>query len=383
MGTPTLAYEPPHRFGVGPSLAVGAEEELLLVDPGTLALSHGWPDGLRAAPFSVGHACPEVCDAMVELVTPVCARAADVGDVLCLLRDEAYRRGAMLLGAGVHPDGGFGDVRPGDGERHRSMMAQLKGLVGRTPYCGLHVHVGLPDPETAIRACNGMRKWIPLLQALGANSPFWHGRDSGLASARIALLRSLPRTGAPRPFRDFDDFEQCVDALLSAGALDDYTAVWWDVRPHPRLGTLEVRAADTQTSVRDAVALTALTHCLVVHEAEHSRCAGPPSEAVEESSFRAFRDGLGATLWFEDAMRPIPELARLALRRADAAARALGCRDELTEVTRLVREGNGAERQRRMHARGGMPALLRGLARDTHPGGATVIPLPARALQQA
>jgi carboxylate-amine ligase len=383
VSTSTLGLQPSHRFGIGPSFAVGVEEELLLVDRRTLALAHGWPDGLCSAPFAVGRACPEVCDAIVELVTPVCPRAADAGDVLRLLRDEAFRRGAVLLGAGVHPDGRFGDVHPGDGARHRSMVEELSGLIRRTPYCGLSVHVGVPDPDTAIRACNGMRKWIPLLQALGANSPFWHGQDSGLASARIALMRSLPRTGLPRAFRDFADYEECLDRLLTAGALDDYTAVWWDLRPHPRLGTLEIRALDSQTSLRDAVALIALVHCLVVHEAGRPVGEELSAEAMDECSFRALRDGLDATLWFEGAMRTVGELAALALRRVDGTARALGCRDEVAEIGRLVREGNGADHQRGAHDRGGMAGLLRSLARGTHRDVDVVIPLPTTAMQGA
>jgi carboxylate-amine ligase len=383
MATETLQPERVHRFGVGPSFAVGVEEELLLVDSAALGLGHGWPQALDSSPFSVGHASPEICDAMVELVTPVCAGAAEAGDVLALLREEAFRRGALLLGAGVHPDGRFGDVRPGDGARHRATMAELRGLIGRTPYCGMHVHVGLPDPETAIRACNGMRKWTPLLQALAANSPFWHGQDSGMASTRIALMRSLPRTGIPRSFRDFADYEECRDGVLAAAARDDYTAIWWDLRPHPRLGTLEVRACDAQTSVRDVVALTALVHCLVVHEAGRPGSEEPPAEVIDESSFRAFRDGLAATLWFEGAMRTVPELAVLAMRRVDGTARALGCRDELAEVARIVREGNGAQRQRRAHADGGMPALLQALVGATRRDGALVIPFPTPAVQEA
>src|SRR5207253_2123831 len=118
---------------------------------------------------------------------------------------------------GVHPTGAFGDVRPGPGDRYAETFADLRGLLGRTPYCGMHVHVGMPDAEMAIRACNGMRKWVPLLIALSANSPFWHGLDSGLASARVALARSVPRVGVPRAFRDYEDFAGVLESLFAAG----------------------------------------------------------------------------------------------------------------------------------------------------------------------
>jgi glutamate---cysteine ligase / carboxylate-amine ligase len=354
-----------HRFGIGPSFAIGVEEELLLVDPATHALAPGWPGSLEGARSAVGWTLPEMCDAMVELVTPVCARPGDATDVLALLRSDIASCGAPLLGSGLHPDGAFGDVRPSAAERYQSLASQLRGLMRRTPFCGLHVHVGMPDAETAIRACNGMRKWIPLLQALGANSPFWHGQDSGLASARTAVIRSLPRTAVPRAFSDYADFRDCMATLLAAADLDDYTAVWWDLRPHPRLGTLEIRALDAQSSLRDTTALIALVHCLAVHEAGHPDGEHVSAEAVDESSFRAFRDGLDATLWFEGAMHPTRHLAALALRRVEGAARALGCAEELGEVVRLVREGNGAVRQRAAHRHGGMSALLTALVNET------------------
>jgi glutamate---cysteine ligase / carboxylate-amine ligase len=371
-----IALPCPHRFGVGPAFAVGVEEELLLADPVTLDLARGWSEALATSQFAVGRVTPELWKCAIELATPVCGGPAEAGDVLRLLRAEIGRAGATLLSTGVHPAAPFGDAEPSAGERQRAMAAQLQGLTARTPYCGMHVHVGMPDPETAIRACNGMRKWVPLLHALGANSPFWHGRDSGLASARLALIRSLPRATVPRAFRDFGDFEQCVDAVLAAGELEDYTAIWWDLRPHPRLGTLEIRAFDAQTSPDDMVALIALALCLAVHEAGHPSADHPPPEALDESSFRALRDGLDATLWFEHALVTVPELAALAVDRVDATARALGCRDELRTVLRLVRDGNGAQCQRQAHRQAGMHAVLRSLVVAGEQDGGVVVQLP-------
>ena len=119
----------------------------------------------------------------------------------------------------------------------------------RTPDCALHVHVGMPDPETAIRVCNGLREYLPLLEALAANSPFWHGRDSGFASARRILRRGFPRVDIPSAFRDFAEYEEVVQAAMAAAEIDDYTFLWWEVRPHPRFGTVEVRAMDSQSSL--------------------------------------------------------------------------------------------------------------------------------------
>ena len=137
-----------------------------------------------------------------------------------------------------------------------------------TPVGGLHIHVGMPDAETAIRAFNGLRRHLPLLQALAANSPFRHGRDTGLASAREVTLRGWPRSGAPRAMRDFEDFCATAGLLARAADVPDYTWFWWKLRPHPRLGTVEIRALDAQASLEDTAALVALTHCLARHAAE-------------------------------------------------------------------------------------------------------------------
>jgi carboxylate-amine ligase len=209
------------------------------------------------------------------------------------------------------------------GERYAKIAAQLRGLLRRTPTCALHVHVSMPDAETAIRTCNGLREHLPLLQALAANSPFWHGRDSGLATARAQLFRGYPRSEIPRVFASFADYAETVDAVVAAGDLDDYTFVWWDVRPHPALGTVEVRAMDAQGPLWSVAGLAALVHALARHA------------------------------------------ARATIRLARPHARELGSQDALEELGRLLREGNGADRQRAAHARGGMPAVLALLVGET------------------
>src|SRR5829696_10129080 len=344
-----------HRFGIGRPFSLGVEEELLVVDPVDLGLGSA-ERVFAAAPRSpVGEVHPEQSTTMLELVTPVCECAAHVHAVLKLLRRDLIRGGTAMLGAGLHPDGAFGDYRPSRAARHAANDDALRGLLRRTPHCGVHVHVGMPDAETAVRACNGMRKWVPLLQGLAANSPFWHGHDSGLASARQAVTRSLPRTGVPRAFRDYEDYAATVGALLESGELPDYGTVWWELRLHPRLGTLEVRAPDAQSSLRDLTGIVALIHCLVVLEATRAAAtAGPGPEALDECCFRAMRDGLGARLFFEGRQRPLPELVFAALAAVAPVAEWLGCVAELDEVRRVLREGNGAARQRAAYAAGGL-----------------------------
>ena len=174
--------------------------------------------------------------------------------------------GAGVLGAGTHPSATEDDAEITDKERYERIRDLLGDAVA-TPVGGLHIHVGMPDAETAIRAFNGLRRHLPLLQALAANSPFRHGRDTGLASAREVTMRGWPRSGVPRAMRDFEDFCEMARVLTHAADVPDYTWFWWKLRPHPRLGTVEIRALDAQASLDDTAALVAFTHCLARHAA--------------------------------------------------------------------------------------------------------------------
>jgi glutamate---cysteine ligase / carboxylate-amine ligase len=228
------------------------------------------------------------------------------------------------------------------------------------------VHVGMPDPEAAIRAFNGLRRHVPLLQALAANSPFRHGRDTGLASAREVTMRGWPRTGVPRAMRDFEDFCEGSARLARAADVPDYTWFWWKLRPHPRVGTVEVRALDAQTSLDDALCLVALVHCLAVHEATAQPAPELPVEILEEGIFRAARWGVAARLPDADGrLRALPQVLGETVELVRGPAADLDYAAELDGLRRLVETGGGAGRQRGAHAIGGMGTLLRALAAAT------------------
>ena len=349
------------RFGGQADFAIGVEEELILVDPESRALSHAGVEVLARmsdADASEGFAHPDTYSALIELASPVAHDAREGVAALSALRARVRAAGGTVIGAGIHPDGAFGDVEHVDEPRYQRIVDQLQGLIKRTPTCALHVHVGMPDAATAIRVFNGLREQLPLLQALAANSPFWHGRDSGLATARAQLFRGYPRAEIPRAFDSYDDYAATVEGVVEAGDLPDYTFLWWDIRPHPRLGTVEVRAMDSQSALWSAAGLAALVHGLARAEAEEVRDAWAPREVLMEASFTAARDGLRARLPMDGALRPAPEVARAALERARPHAAELGSADALEGIERILVEGNGADRQRAAHARGGMPALL-------------------------
>jgi len=366
MSSAAPASAAAHRFGATAPFQIGVEEELFLVDPrslGTAATVDGVLDRPRVVPGAV---LGEICEGVVELVTPVCPNAAGACRSLRDLRAEVLASNAgTLLGVGVHPAAAFGDVSHRRGARYDAISASTRSLLRQSAYCGVHIHVGMPDPDTAITAYNGMRKWVPLLQALSANSPFWHGQDSGLASTRTVLCRSVPRTGLPRAFRDWADYEQTVDELLAAAELDDEGALWWDLRPHPRLGTLEVRALDAQSSLADLEALVALVHCLVVHEAGSRDARAVSSELLAEATFRALRDGIDAKLSLGDGVRPVREHATHAFHLTQGYVERLGCDLGIGQIARLLAEGNGAVRQRNAYQRGGIAGVLEHLAQET------------------
>ena len=167
------------------------------------------------------------------------------------------------MAAGLHPDAELFDVKLVQSERYERVERQMRGLIKRTPECALHVHVGLPDPEAAVAAMNGLRELLPLLHGLGANSPFWFGADSGMASSRAAVIRAYPGRGIPPVLRSWDDYLAALDAVRAGGGPTDHTMVWWDARPQPRLGTVELREVDVQTDLESAAAIAALARAII------------------------------------------------------------------------------------------------------------------------
>ena len=245
-------------FGSGRPFSVGLEEELLLVDPETHGLVHEAERLLPRMGVPEERAGYEAFAAEIELRSRPHETPEAAASELRELRGVARGAGATLLGMGLHPTADHGDVRITDHERYRRVDDTMRGLIRRTPECALHVHVGMPDEQAAVNAHNALRCLLPLLQGLAANSPFWFGTDSGLASARYAMTRAYPRRGVPRPLRDLEEWEEVTSAAVAAGGLDDYTSLWWDVRPQPRLGTVEMREMDVQADLGHSAALAAL-----------------------------------------------------------------------------------------------------------------------------
>ena len=274
--------------------------------------------------------------------------------------------GIGLIGSATHPSAEEGAAGISETERYEFVASQL-GDAAVTPVAAMHVHVGMPDAETAISVFNGMRRHLPLLEALAANSPYRHGRDSGFASARELGLRAWPRSGAPRAMDGYADFVDYAERLTRAADVPDYTFNWWKLRPHPKLGTVEVRALDVQSSSWHAPrSPPSSSHSPATRRRRRTPPPSPPAELLEEGSYRAAREGLAAELPDADGnRRPFDEVLAEALALARPCAEELGCLEELLRIPALVGEGGGAGLQRRDHDRGGMAAVLDGLLERT------------------
>lgn len=353
-----------HKFGSSPPLTIGVEEELLLVDRNQGLAADGQALLDRIAPEHRESVSTEIFATQIEMKTGVCMDAEQATRELTEVRRAVAATGARLMGSGVYP-GEAGEPQLIEKARYESVKKDLASLLA-TPPCGLHVHVGMPDPETAVAVANAMRHHLPLLAALTANSPFRDGADTGLASARAAAVRSYPRFELPRAFRDYEDFLRVADQLIAAAGVSDYTYVWWDVRPHPNLGTVEVRGMDIQPGPEQNVAIAALIQALAAKEIDRPGAPGLTREAIEESYFQAERYGLEARLMVDDSgAAPAAEVARATLAEARPYAEQLGGAAALEEIERIAAEGNGADRQRRVHAESGVEGLLADLAERT------------------
>lgn len=319
-------------------------------------------------------ASPETHAAVIEIASGIHVDVAGAVAELSALRRrlalELRSLGLAAASAGLHPVGSRGATRTSGADRYRRLAESLRFLALRDPTLALHVHVGVPDPEDAIRVLNRLRETVPLLLALTANSPFCHGLDSGFASARTAIFGAFPHTGTPRAFSCYDDYVEAIDVLIATGAVPDPTFLWWDVRLQPALGTVEVRVMDAQSSVADSAAVIALIQSLARRELEGEsagRWVSP--DVLAENRFRAARDGMDA--WLIDpssrTLAPVGTLVEELLRECRPHAPALGCSAELESVSRLARS-NGAQRQRACVSAGDdLPSMLSTLAEQFAP----------------
>jgi carboxylate-amine ligase len=385
-------------FHSSPRSSLGVEWELQLVDPQTRELTAGavdiladlTPEGLAEHP----KAKHELLQSTIEIITGVCSTVAeakaDLAGTLAEVTATADRYGLALMCAGTHPITDWQTQQISPKERYLELVEKMQWLARRLQIFGVHVHVGVRSPDKVIPMVNALSQYVPHFLALSASSPYWVGADTGLASARSKVFEGMPTAGLPYQLSGWDRFEEYMQTLISTHAIDSVREVWWDIRPHPDFGTVELRICDGLPTLTEIGAVAALSQCLVEQfDREIDRGYTLPVPAgwvLRENKWRAARYGLDAEIVVDEKGTVLPvrhAIAELAEELAPTAAR-LGCDDELADVHRILAAGASYQRQRAVAAAHGgdlrpvVDSLLAEL-RDDLPAAATAgVPALAR-----
>jgi carboxylate-amine ligase len=357
-------------FSASERYTLGVELELCLVEEHTRELASAATavlDDLSQpsddGPIPHPKAKHELFECTVEIITGICDTVedarADLTGTLTLVQDAARARGLTCISAGTHPFSSWRDQRISPEQRYTDLLQELQWTARRLAIFGAHFHVGVRSGERAVAIANGLRGYLPLLLALSASSPFWNGEDTGLASARSKVFEGLPTAGLNPPLADWTEYEELITTLVQAKCIKSIREIWWDVRPHPDFGTVELRMCDAPPTLRETAALAALAQSLVVHldeQLEHGGALDRRNEwVVRENKWLAARHGVEAELITDRTGRREPLRAVVAELVDELAptASALGCRTELDDVHTILRYGPSYARQRAVRAAGG------------------------------
>ena len=340
-----------------PAWSLGIEEEYLLVERDSGALVTKQPPGLleKVADLRHGMVARELFSSQIEIGTGVCTDVkllrADIGLLRLAVTEAAADYGLAPIAASTHPFAKWKQLEYTEGERYRAIAEDLQGVTRRLIISGMHVHVGIEDPDLRIDLMNQAAYFLPHLLALSTSSPFWEGSDTGLKSYRMAVFASMPRTGLPEKFDSWSDFRRHVDVLVNAGIIEDSSKVWWHIRPSERYPTLEMRVTDLPTRMEDTIAVAAMYVCVLRMlwrlKLENRRWRSYANFLVSENLWRAERYGTGGELIdfgkgelvpFEDLVKELVELVR-------PDAEALDCVAEVEHTLTICERGSSADRQ--------------------------------------
>jgi len=340
-----------------PTFTMGVEEEYLLVDQETRALIIDPPQSMMSECQSLcgAQVTSELLRSQIEIGTKVCSNIQEAREDLTRLRkivvDVANSHGLAPIAASTHPFSSWLEQKQTQRNRYEVLTHEMQGAARRLLICGMHVHVGIDDDELRIDLMNQMSYFLPHLLALSCSSPFWNGIDTGLKSYRLTVFDALPRTGIPERFESYAEYQRHVHVLVDAGLIEDSTRIWWDLRPSARYPTLETRIMDVCTRLDDAVALAAITVCILRMlyrlRMENQRWRIYTRMLIQENRWRAMRYGFdeglldlakGVVVPFEELLE---ELICLVAEDADA----LGCSNEVASLRNIVQRGTSAHRQ--------------------------------------
>lgn len=347
---------------------IGVEWELQLVDRRNRHLRQEAQKLLSELPeLSSAAAVPplrhELMQSQVEVVTGICETVGEAkGDLarsISRMREVLAPWGTTLTCSGTHPIDDWRDQEFSPGARYRELVEQMQWIARRILTCGVHVHVGVRHRDKAIPIVNALTRYLPHFLALSASSPFWSGHDTGLASARSVVFGALPTSGPPPNLPNWSAFEEYLETLLRAGTIASIKEVWWDIRPHPDFGTIEIRMFDGIPTLREVGMAAALSQSLVElfdHQLDRGyRLPSPPSWLVRDNKWRATRYGLDARVITDEQGTTVPirdDLYEL-VRELKPVATRLGCAEDLDLISEILDKGASYERQRAVVAEGG------------------------------
>ncbi|MCW2581941.1 MAG: glutamate--cysteine ligase [Klenkia sp.] len=344
--------------------SLGVEWELQLIDRETRQLTSGANEILAELTPADADEHPkakhELLQSTIEIITGICGTVAeakaDLAGTLAEVVEAADRRGLGLMCAGTHPITDWQTQQISPKERYAQLVEKMQWLARRLQIFGVHVHVGVRSPDKVIPIVNALCAYIPHFLALSASSPYWVGADTGLASARSKVFEGMPTAGLPYQLTGWDGFERYMETLISTNAIESVREVWWDIRPHPDFGTVELRICDGLPTLDEIGAVAAMAQCLVEQfDREIDRgytLPTPASWVLRENKWRAARYGLDAEIIVDDrgTVRPVKDALRDLVEELTPTARRLGCVDELGDVLRIIEVGGSYERQRRVAA---------------------------------
>jgi carboxylate-amine ligase len=351
-------------FSSSPRASLGIEWELELVDRDTRQLRSGATALLGALAPAEGIEHPkakrELFECCVEVITGVCATVgeaeADLARTLAEVTAQADRLGLGVMCSGSHPITNWTTQEISPAERYQGLVQRMQWLARRMQIFGVHVHVGVRSPAKAIPIVNALSGYVPHFLALSASSPYWIGEDTGLASVRSKVFESLPTAGLPYQLSGWAEFETFMATLIGAGTIASVKDVWWDIRPHPDYGTVELRVCDGLPTLWEVGMVAALAHCLV-QRFDSQLDQGytlprPTSWVLRENKWRAARHGLDCEVILDDGgtTRPLRDLLRELVDELAPTARKLGCTEELQRVLPLLDIGASYQRQRSVAA---------------------------------
>jgi len=340
-----------------PAFTIGIEEEYLLVHPETGDLVTDLPAAMMDAfgELDEGTVSPEFLRSQIEVGTRKCETVAEVRQCLTALRrvvaDVSHAHGVAPIAASTHPFAQWQDQKHTPKDRYTALAKDLQAVARRLLIGGMHVHVGIEDPDLRVDLMNQAAYFLPHLLALSTSSPFWRGLETGLKSYRISVFNELPRTGLPSYFDSHADYRRHVDILVKAGLIEDASKIWWDLRPSARFPTLEMRITDICTRVEDATAIAAVFVCILRLlwrlRRSNQRWRIYARMLVEENRWRAQRYGLdeGLVDFGIGRVVPIDELLEELIELTREDQKVLGCRTEVEHLRDITKRGTSAHRQ--------------------------------------